>query len=111
MLRTNLNMDNEMSKSHTLDGISNQQNIENKKVPEESMKNPIENSKDNRNMEEEYTSQIEEQVLGINFCIEISCNNDPDQQDIIVTSHDKVIKLLNKWLIAGESEGVYGKEH
>ena len=70
-------------------------NVDAKKEPEESTKNSERNPNQQEHMDEE-SSKVYEKVLEINFRVEISYNNNPDQQDIFITMFNKVIKLLNK---------------
>ena len=70
------------------------QNVKIEKEPGKSINNTVQNLQISYNEDSAARSNKNDKVLGINFRIEINCKNDLDDQDIIVTSCDKVVKLL-----------------
>ena len=77
-------------------------NVDAEKEPEESTKNSERNPNQQERMDEESSKVYE---------VEISYNNNPDKHDIFITMCNKVIKLLNKWIEAGDIDRVHEKDH
>jgi len=83
-------------------------------VNENELKDSVQNSIQNPfidGMEEESVLQNDIKILGINFRMEISYDNQPNQEEILATIYDKVIQLLNAWIQSKDIVGVYGLDH
>ena len=96
---------------NTTNTFVNGSNIEMEEEPNDSDQNLVQNQDMNVQTGDNAWKCRKDEVLGINFRMEISYDNDPDHQEIFITICDKVINLLNAWIKPGGIAGVHDKDH
>ena len=73
--------------------------------------NEIDDATDNDIVEEPNERTNDDQIIGVNFKMEISPDTKPSEQDVITLLYSKVAELIEKWISNKNIEGIYTKEN
>ena len=73
--------------------------------------NEIDDATNNDIVEEPNERTNDDQIIGVNFKMEISPDTKPSEQDVIALLYSKVAELIEKWISNKNIEGIYTKEN